>query len=179
MKNPLYGNDPPASRLKSGNNFMKSTNPLTDTKPATKEAIWKQRLTDNSTPTWSPIESLPAGSQLDWKTWKNFNRIRCHMGMSGDNLLRWKYVENDPCACGTTQTMEHVMTCPFLQTPCTIYDLWRANDAAAVCQILEGDMSHSIVPIISCDALNVVHIKCILLIIFMNKCSSDTINWMN
>ncbi|KAG5864731.1 hypothetical protein JTB14_034044 [Gonioctena quinquepunctata] len=66
-----------------------------NTKPATKETMWKQRLTDNNTPTCNPTESLPAGSQLDWKTWKNLNRIRCHMGRSGDNLSRWGYAEDD------------------------------------------------------------------------------------
>ncbi|KAG5875473.1 hypothetical protein JTB14_029444 [Gonioctena quinquepunctata] len=105
---------------------MKSTNPLSDTKPATKETMWKQRLTDNNTPIWNPTESLPVGSQLDWKTWKNLNRIRCHMGRSGDNLLRWGYAEDDSCACGETRTMEHLMTCPSLQTFCTIRDLWKA-----------------------------------------------------
>ncbi|KAG5882137.1 hypothetical protein JTB14_005966 [Gonioctena quinquepunctata] len=103
-RHPLYEHEHPASRLKTKNNFIKSTNPLTYTKPATKETMWKQRLTDNNTPTWNPTESLPAGSQLDWKTWKNLSRIRCHMGRSGDNLLRWGYAENDSCACGETQT---------------------------------------------------------------------------
>ncbi|KAG5871833.1 hypothetical protein JTB14_036485 [Gonioctena quinquepunctata] len=77
---------------------------------------------------WNPTESIPAGSKLDWKTWRNLNRIRCHMGRSGDNLLRWGYAEDDSCAW-----MEHLMTCPSLQTPCPIRDLWKANDAAVQC----------------------------------------------
>lgn len=132
-RHPLYAHEPPAPRLKSRNNFIKSTNPLTDSKSATKEAMWKQRLTDNNIPTWNPTESLPEGSQLDWKTWKSLNRIRCQMGRSGENLMRWGYADDDSCACGEIQTMEHLLTCPSLRTPCTIRDLWSANDAAVQC----------------------------------------------
>lgn len=132
-RHPLYGHETPPSRLKSRKSFIRSTNPMTDSKSAAKEAMWRQRLVENNISPWNPTEHLPAGSQLDWKTWKNLNRIRCQMGRSGDNLLRWGYAEDDSCVCGETQTMEHLLSCPSLQTPCTIQDLWEANDAAVQC----------------------------------------------
>ncbi|KAG5892445.1 hypothetical protein JTB14_009853 [Gonioctena quinquepunctata] len=53
-RHPLHQHAPPVTRLKSKRNFMQSTQPLTASKIATKEAKWEQRLADNDIPTWNP-----------------------------------------------------------------------------------------------------------------------------
>ncbi|KAG5891650.1 hypothetical protein JTB14_020068 [Gonioctena quinquepunctata] len=63
----------------------------TASKITTKEAKWEQRLANNDIPTWNPKEKLPAGSDLDWGTWKTLNRLRCQMGRCKNNLLKWGY----------------------------------------------------------------------------------------
>ncbi|KAG5875218.1 hypothetical protein JTB14_010637 [Gonioctena quinquepunctata] len=73
----LHQHAPPVTGLKSRQNFMQSIQPLTASKITTKEAKWEQRLADNDIPTWNPKKKLPAGSDLDWGTWRTLNRLRC------------------------------------------------------------------------------------------------------
>ncbi|KAG5874316.1 hypothetical protein JTB14_010517 [Gonioctena quinquepunctata] len=66
-RHPLHQHAPPVARLKSRRNFMQSTQLLTASKIATKEAKWEQRLSNNDIPTWNPKEKLSAGSDLPVK----------------------------------------------------------------------------------------------------------------
>nr|CAH7766115.1 unnamed protein product [Callosobruchus chinensis] len=91
-RHPLHGHEPPATRLKSRKNFIKSTNPLTDSRSTTKETKWELLLSENNTPNWNAKESLPAGSDLDWRAWKSLNRLRCCVGSflkCPQRLVRW------------------------------------------------------------------------------------------
>nr|CAH7725182.1 unnamed protein product [Callosobruchus chinensis]CAH7732496.1 unnamed protein product [Callosobruchus chinensis] len=132
-RHPLHGHEPPATRLKSRKNFIKSTNPLTDSRSTTKETKWELLLSENNTPNWNAKESLPAGSDLDWRAWKSLNRLRCCVGRSKENLLKWGFAEEGTCACGELQTMEHLLICQSLPTPCTLEDLWMGSENAVQC----------------------------------------------
>lgn len=132
-RHPLHQHIPVAARLKSRRNFIQSTQSLTASKTITKEVKWEQCLADNDIPTWNIKEKLPAGSDLDWSTWKTLNRLRCQMGRCKNNLLRWGYAEEEACECGEVQTMEHLLTCQSLQDPCTLRDLWTCTENAVIC----------------------------------------------
>ena len=80
-------------------------------------------------------ESLPSGSNASWPTWKTLNWLRSGVGRTRANLIKWGYHTGDPsCNCGTeTQTMEHLLQCPLLKTPCSRDDLSIFNDTAQKC----------------------------------------------
>ena len=77
-----------------------------------------------------PSESLPPGSNAPWPTWKTLNQLRSGVGCTKANLIKWGYHSGNPlCNCGTeTQTMEHLLQCPLLKTPCSCDDLSIFND---------------------------------------------------
>ena len=60
------------------------------------------------------------------------------LGRTKTNLIKWGYHTGDPsCNCGTeTQTMEHLLQCPLLKTPCSRGDLSIFNDTAQKCMKL-------------------------------------------
>ena len=82
-----------------------------------------------------PSESLPPGSDASWPTWKTLNRLRSGVGRTKANLIKWRYHTGDPsCNCGTeTQTMEHLLQCPLLKTPCSRDDLSIFDDTTQKC----------------------------------------------
>ena len=82
-----------------------------------------------------PSESLPPESNAPWPTWKTFNWLRSGVGRTNANLIKWGYHTGDSsCNCGTeTQTMEHLLQCPLLKTPCSCDDLSIFKDTAQKC----------------------------------------------
>ena len=82
-----------------------------------------------------PSESLPPESDASWPTWKTLNWLKSGVGRTKANLIKWGYRTGDPsCNCGTeTQTMEHLLQCPLLKTPCSRDDLSIFNDTAQKC----------------------------------------------
>ena len=82
-----------------------------------------------------PSESLPLGSIAPWPTRKTLNRLRSSVGLTKANLLKWGCHTGDPsCDYGTeTKTMEHLLQCPQLKTPCSRDDLSIFKDTAQKC----------------------------------------------
>ena len=70
-------------------------------------------------------ESLPPGSNASWPTCKTLNSLRSGVDRTKANLIKWGYHTGDPsCNCGKeTQTIEHLLQCPLLKTPCSRNDL--------------------------------------------------------
>ena len=59
-----------------------------------------------------PSENLAPGNELKWPIWRVLNRLRTGVGRSKSNLLKCRYVEDDPCECEATQTLPHLFECP-------------------------------------------------------------------
>jgi len=89
---------------------------------AWKRSTFVQSL-DNETKKWmTPAKHLPAGNNLEWPTWRAFNRLRVGVGRSKENLAKWGIIseEDTSCDCGQLQTMSHLLRCPSCLTSCTI-----------------------------------------------------------
>jgi len=84
----LYGKVSHKTRLKSREIFLKYTNILT--KPLEQAPIdnWKHAIGHTENDQIQPVKHLPAGHDLDWSTWRTFNRLRVGVGRSKDNLRK-------------------------------------------------------------------------------------------
>ena len=80
-------------------------------------------------------QSLPPKSNALWPTWKTLNWHGSGVGRTKANLIKWGYHTGNPsCNCGTeAQTMEHLLHCPLLKTPCSRDNLSIFNDTAQKC----------------------------------------------
>ena len=125
----LYHHNPPPSRLKSRRSFLKHSMPIAKDPSTARLELWAERFpyTDAQIP---PAECLPPGHHLPWATWRALNRIRAGVGRCRVNRKRWGFSNNDQCDCGTTQTMEHLLSCPNCPVSCTMQDLNEANEKA-------------------------------------------------
>ena len=137
-RHPLFGSEPAPPRLKSRRSFLSHVQPLVQPKAETNMKRWIHKLKSNPTYVHMGIqqsESLPPESNAPWPTWKTLDRLRSGVGRTKANLIKWGYHMGDPsCNCGTeTQTMEHLLQCPLLKTPCSRDDLSIFNDTAQKC----------------------------------------------
>ena len=137
-RHPLFGSEPSPTRLKSRRSFLSHVQPLVQLKAKTNMERWIDKLKSKPPSVdmgIQPSESLPSGSNAPWPTWKTLNRLRSGVGRTRANLIKWGYHTGDPsCNCGTeTQTMEHLLQCPLLKTPCSCEDLSTFNDTAKKC----------------------------------------------
>ena len=134
----LFGSEPAPTRLKSRRSFLSHVQPLVQPKAETNMERWIDKLNSNPPSVdmrIQPSESLPPGSGAPRPTWKTLNRLRSGVGRTRANLIKWGYHTGNPlCNCGTeTQTMEHLLQCPLLKTPCSLDDLSTFNDTAKKC----------------------------------------------
>lgn len=128
-RHPLYGQNPPPSRLKSRSSFLRQPELSTGEVPKIKLQKWK--ALHPPTPTLlPPAEKLPPGGELPWAVWKALNRLRAGVGRCQDNRARWGFSRDNLCSCGAVQTMAHLMNCPNCPASCSTEDLIEANDRA-------------------------------------------------
>ena len=130
----LFGSEPAPTRLKSRRSFLSHVQP----KAETSMERWIDKLKSNPPSVnmgIQPSESFPPGSNAPWPTWKTLKRLRSGVGLTKANLIKWGYYTGDlSCNCGTeTPTMEHLLQCPLLKTPCSRDDLSIFNDTAQKC----------------------------------------------
>lgn len=128
---PLHGHQTPPSRLKSRKSFMKTTVNCSTSPSTARQNLWTTRNADIAT--WiPPLEALPPGENLPWKTWKSLNRLRSGVGRTKDNMARWNYLgdESTLCECGSQQTTKHLYSCPQCPVSCTLEDLLQAKENA-------------------------------------------------
>ena len=100
---------------------------------------WEERL--NKLPPATAMElkaseALPPGADTNYAVWKCLNRIRSGAGRAKATLCKWGYLnDNDAvCDCGTEpQTMQHLLSCPLLEQPCTAADLAEFNENGQRC----------------------------------------------
>ena len=133
-RHPLIGFEPALTRLKLRRSFLSHVQPEAEINMGR----WIDNLKSNPPSVdigIQPSESLPPGSNAPWPTWKTLNRLRSGVGHTKANLIKWGHHTGDPsCNCGTeTQTMEHLLQCPLLKTPCSCDDLSIFYDTAKKC----------------------------------------------
>lgn len=135
VRHPLYGHQPPPSRLKSRRSFLTSVTPLVETSSLARISKWTTALSDRERELQiTPNEQLPPGADQPWTTWKSLNRLRTRTGRCKTNMKKWGlYSGSDECSCGQPQTMLHILNCPTLQQPCLPNDLAAANPTALAC----------------------------------------------
>ena len=87
-----------------------------------------------------PKECLPLGWNLPRREWVTLNRARAKVAKTRDNLVKWGFVRNADCPCGTAvQTIAHILTdCP-LGVTCSDEDLRDASGTARQWIKLWGD----------------------------------------
>ena len=131
-RHPLFGSEPASTRLKS-RFFLSHVHP----KAETNMERWIDKLKSKPPSVdmgIQPSESLPPGSNAPWPTWKTLNRLRSDVGRTKANLIKREYHTGSPsCNCGRDQTMENLLQCPLLKTPCSGDDLSIFNDTAQKC----------------------------------------------
>ena len=137
-RHPPFGSVPTPTRLKSGRSFLSHVQPLVQPKAEETLKRWIDKLKSKQPSVdmgIQPSETLPPGSKAPWQTWKTLNRLRFGVGRTKANSIKWGYHTGDPsCNCGTkTQTIEHLLQCPLLKTPCSGDDLSIFNDTAQKC----------------------------------------------
>ena len=136
-RHPLYGHEPPRSRLKSRRSFLNEVEPSGAAN--TRETLWKERLASLPKAVCMSMgarEELPPGADSSWTEWKCLNRLRSGTGRCKVTLKKWGYLRSDDvtCECGSEpQTMEHLLMCPLLEQECHAEDLAEFNDCAKDC----------------------------------------------
>ena len=115
----MYNYKASRSRLKSRKSFINPSTALTKTPKETRLELWM-----NDAPNifqLKPAENLAPGNELKSPIWRVLNRLRTGVGRSKSNLLKWRYLEDDLCECGATQTIPHLFECP--NSPANILNL--------------------------------------------------------
>ena len=115
----MYNYNACRSRLKSGKSFITTSTALTKTPIENRLELWMNDA-PNTFPL-KPSENLAPGNELKWPIWRILNRLLTGVGRSESNLFKWKYIEDDLCECGATQTMHHLFECP--NSPANILNL--------------------------------------------------------
>ena len=115
---PLNGHLGVVPRLKSRKSFIKCTEPINTTAKAARMEQWRERIEPLDASVYLNIsadEQLPAGADNPWTTWKALNMLRAQVGRSRVNMLKWSFFnEQETCACGIRQTMQHLLVCPMM-----------------------------------------------------------------
>ena len=78
----------------------------------------------------------PPGADSSYAMWKCLNRLRSGVGRTKVTLSKWGYLNDRDAVrdCGTEpQTMQHLLTCPLLEQPCTASDLAEFNCKGQQC----------------------------------------------
>ena len=97
------------SRLKSRKSFINTSTALTKTPKEIRLELWM-----NNAPNTFPLKpsgNLASDNKLKWPIWRVLNRLRTGVGRSKSNL-KWRYIEDELCECGATQTLPHLFECP-------------------------------------------------------------------
>lgn len=139
-RHPLFGHMPSQSRLKSRKSFLRYVIPL-ETSSTSRERViqWEERLSNlplTTTMELNVSEALPPGADSSYAMWKCLNRLRSGVGRTKVTLSKWGYLNDRDavCNCGTEpQTMQHLLTCPLLEQPCTASDLAEFNFKGQQC----------------------------------------------
>jgi len=69
---------------------------------------WKTAQVVNSHLVCDPTIRRP-GFDLSWQQWSLLNRFRTEQGHCGAGRRKWQLTDTDPCPCGKTQTMSHIV----------------------------------------------------------------------
>ena len=135
----LFHHQPAASRLKSRKSFMRTVTPLDSSASSSRLQLWKDSLTDVSSPVKMGLEvaeSLPVGSGEDWLCWRALHRRRTGVGRAKTVMRRWGYlddVQSVDCDFGEPQTMAHLLSCRLLDEACMADDLATVTERAKAC----------------------------------------------
>ena len=135
----LHEHSAPQKRLKSRSSFLDTTTELETTPSAARITEWHKQWSSlgSQTTRWTergitPDECLATGHDQPWAVWKTLNRLRIGEGRCKASMKKWTLTSSDACACGETQTMEHIMRCRYAPQ-CTGHDLAEPNAAALAC----------------------------------------------
>ena len=135
-RHPLHDHSAAQKRLKSRSSFLDTTAELETTPSAARITEWHKQWSSlgSQTTRWTergitPDECLATGHDQPWAVWKTLNRLRVGEGRCKASMKKWTLTSSDACACGETQTMEHIMRCRYAPQ-CTGHDLAEPNAAA-------------------------------------------------
>ena len=136
----LFNYKPAPPRLKSRKSFLHCVDPLEGKIKTWREEAWERKLEELPSSNHlniKPNESLPPGSQLEWKMWRCLNRLRSGVARTKTELKKWGFAETSTsvvCKCGEeNDTIKHRLTCSLLDEPCSIADLCDFNERARRC----------------------------------------------
>lgn len=129
-KHPLFDHQPPRSRLKSRNSFLRTFSPPNNQPPSTALERWQMSgvLPSN----WPrPQDSLPPGQEHGWPIWRSLNRLRTGVGRSNNNLRKWEFpTESTLGERGVEPTTPHLLQYTLYPSKCIEEDLMLARQNA-------------------------------------------------
>ncbi|KAJ8892034.1 hypothetical protein PR048_004600 [Dryococelus australis] len=128
-RHPMFGYVPPQPRLRSRKSFLQTTKLIPSSLKNRRKTLWRNSLTGDLC---EHIKEAPAaGYHLLYATWKALNRLRTGVSRCKVNLKKAGYITGDKlCECGEHQNPQHLLVYKNLKDPCTIEDLYAANDKA-------------------------------------------------
>ena len=95
-----------------------------------REEAWERKLEELPSSNYlniKPDESLPPGSQLEWKMYRCLNRFRSGVTRTKTELKKLGFTDPSTsviCRCGEENgTIQHQLTCSLLDEPCSIANL--------------------------------------------------------
>lgn len=95
--------------------------------------MWKLSVSkDSGKLEIEPMESLPAGHELDWPIWRSLNKLKVGVGRFKYNLKKlgtyyFKTTLQGVYKCGVEQDMEHLLNCQSCPSSCSKEDLLLAS----------------------------------------------------
>ena len=137
---PMFGQRPPAARLKSRRSFLHSTTALECSAGQERINRWRKQYAGTVEKIRSSIaETLPPGSHCSYGVWRAMNRLRSGVGRCGVDMVRWGFGGCDRCECGDLQIRDHFLGCRLNPLECSREDLVSATwKAIAVAQYWAG-----------------------------------------
>ena len=88
----IFNYKPAPPTLKSRKSFLHCVDPLEGKITTRKEEAWERKLEELPSSNHSntkPDESLPSGSQLEWKMWRCLNRLRSDVARTTTKVKKW------------------------------------------------------------------------------------------
>jgi len=98
--------------------------------PARWREEWRSAMVFNHDLVDDPAIQLP-GFELPRREWSTLNRFRTGQGRCAACLMRWGMTDSDLCACGSVQTMMHIVNdCSLSNLNGGMKSLHKADDSA-------------------------------------------------
>ena len=135
----LHGHTTARKQLPSRRSFLDTCVAL-ETSPATARIVeWQEKWNGlkSQIAQWkergiTPEECFATSQYQPWAVWKTLNRLRVGKGRCKASMKKWNLATSDACACGESQTMEHLMNCSHASR-CAGEDLVEPSAAAVAC----------------------------------------------